>query len=38
MRALSATELLTVWESGRNQIPLQRALTMLAVACPETSV
>jgi hypothetical protein len=37
MRALSATELLSVWESGRNQIPLQRALTMLAVACPGAS-
>lgn len=37
MRALSATELLTVWESGRSQAPLERALTMLAVACPEVS-
>lgn len=37
MRALSATELLSVWESGSSQIPLQRALTMLAVACPEAS-
>jgi hypothetical protein len=37
MRALSATELLSVWEAGRSQIPLQRALTMLAVACPEVS-
>jgi len=36
MRALSATELLSVWQSGSNQIPLQRALTMLAAACPET--
>src|SRR5437773_2174122 len=35
MRALSTTELLSVWESGISQIPLQRALTMLAVACPE---
>jgi len=37
MRALSATELLSVWESGRSQVPLQRALTMLAVACPAVS-
>jgi len=35
MRALSATELLSVWESGSSQIPLQRALIMLGVACPE---
>lgn len=38
MRALSATELLSVWESGSNQIPVRRALTILAVACPEASV
>jgi len=37
MRALSATELLKVWESGRSQVPLERALTMLAAACPEAS-
>jgi hypothetical protein len=37
MHALSATELLSVWECGKSQIPLQRALTMLAAACPETS-
>jgi hypothetical protein len=37
MRALSGTELLKVWESGRSQVPLQRALTMLAAACPEAS-
>jgi hypothetical protein len=37
MRALSARELLSVWESGSTQIPLQRALTMLAAACPEDS-
>ena len=37
MRALSATEQLKVWESGRSQVPLQRALTMLAAACPEAS-
>ncbi len=38
MTALSATELLSVWESGSGQKPLQRALTILAAACPETSV
>jgi hypothetical protein len=37
MRALSASELLSVWEIGSRQVPLQRALTMLAVACPEIS-
>jgi len=37
MRALSATELLSVWESGASLVPLQRALTMLAFACPEAS-
>ena len=37
MHALSATELLSVWESGSGQNPLQRALTILAAACPETS-
>src|SRR5262245_48273784 len=37
MRALPATELLSVWESGRSQVPLQRALIMLAAACPEDS-
>jgi hypothetical protein len=37
MRALSATELLSVWESGSNEVPVQRALTMLAAASPETS-
>jgi hypothetical protein len=37
MRALSASELLSVWELGSRQIPLERAFTMLAVVCPETS-
>src|SRR5437016_10180171 len=37
MHAHSATELLSVWELGNNQIPLQRALTMLAAASPEVS-
>jgi hypothetical protein len=37
MHALSARELLSVWESGSNQRPLQRGLAMLAAASPETS-
>src|SRR5438874_7789021 len=37
MRALSATELLSVWESGSSQVPLQRALSILAAASPEAS-
>lgn len=35
MRALSATELLSVWERGFDQSPVQRGLKLLAVACPE---
>lgn len=35
MRALSAGELLTVWEHGVNQRPSQRALSLLAVACAD---
>ena len=37
MHALSASELLSVWESGSSQIPLRRALAMIAAACPEVS-
>lgn len=37
MRALSATELLGVWERGVSQPPVQQALTLLAAACPESS-
>ena len=36
MRALSATELLDAWETGRDQPPVRQALTLLAAACPET--
>jgi hypothetical protein len=36
MRALSATELLDLWERAASQPPVQRALTLLAAACPET--
>lgn len=35
MRALSAGELLTVWEHGVGQSPSQRALALLAIACAE---
>ena len=35
MRTLSAAELLGVWEHGQRQHPLDRALTLLAAACPE---
>jgi hypothetical protein len=38
MRALTASQLLAVWERGWTQTPLQRALTLLAAACPETSL
>ncbi len=37
MHALSATELLSAWESGSSEVPLQRALIMLVAACPEAS-
>jgi hypothetical protein len=36
MRALSAADLLSVWEIGRRQQPTERALTMLAAAWPES--
>ena len=36
MQALSAVELLEAWERGSGQPPLQRALTLLAAACPDT--
>jgi hypothetical protein len=37
MGALSAGELLDIWEAGFAQAPTERALALLAVACPETS-
>ncbi|MGH7451738.1 MAG: phage baseplate protein [bacterium] len=36
MRPLSASELLEVWERGWAQPPIQRAITLLALARPET--
>jgi len=35
MQPLKATELLMVWERGLHQSPLERALALLAAACPE---
>ena len=35
MRALSSSELLSVWERGWAQSPGQQALTLLASACPD---
>jgi hypothetical protein len=37
MRALSAAELLEVWEQGIDQTPVQRAMALLSPACPERS-
>lgn len=34
MRSLSAAQLLDIWEQGRSQTPVQRALTLLAAADP----
>jgi hypothetical protein len=36
MHPLSVPELLGVWESGMAQDPVERALTLLGAACPET--
>lgn len=35
MRSLSACDILHVWEQGQRQHPVDRALTLLAAACPE---
>jgi hypothetical protein len=35
MRALSAAAVLELWERGANQPPLERALELVAAACPE---
>jgi hypothetical protein len=37
MRALSASELLEIWERGLTQQPIQRAIMLLAAACPEAA-
>ncbi|MBD2511487.1 phage baseplate protein [Nostoc sp. LEGE 12447] len=36
MRRLSSQELLTTWEQGLTQQPLQKALTLLTAACPDS--
>ena len=36
MRALSAAELLVIWERGLTQTSVQRALLLLVAACPDT--
>jgi uncharacterized protein (UPF0212 family) len=38
MHSLSASEMVQIWEIGQSQHWLDRALTMLSVACPEKSV
>jgi len=38
MRALSAAELLNVWERGLTQSPAERALTLLRAACADVSL
>ncbi len=37
MRALSAREILAVWEAGSSQMPAERALTLLSVCCPKAT-
>ena len=37
MNALSAREILAVWEAGLSQGPAQRALTLLAACCPKAT-
>ena len=37
MRPLSAQQLLHVWEDGHGQLPVTRALLLLACACPDES-
>jgi hypothetical protein len=38
MRPLNAHTLLRIWEIGQHQHPIDRALTLLAVACPEKAM
>jgi hypothetical protein len=37
MRRLTTTELLSIWERGAAQPPIQRSLALLVTACPEAS-
>ncbi len=36
VRPFSAAEMLCVWERGQRELPVEKALTMLAFACPDT--
>jgi len=36
MRGLTAKEILGVWETGHDQVPAERALTLLSTFCPQT--
>ena len=38
MHALTAQQLLALWETGQVRKPAQRALALLAAACPESSI
>lgn len=38
MRSLSTSELLNIWEWGRNQPSWSKAIKLLANACPDTSI
>ena len=37
MRGLTAKEILGVWEVGQQQMPAERALTLLSTFCPQTA-
>ncbi|MBO3457559.1 phage baseplate protein [Aetokthonos hydrillicola Thurmond2011] len=38
MRSLTAQQILQIWEIGQSQHPIDRALTLLCVACPNQSL
>ena len=38
MRGLLAPDILRMWEAGGDRQPIERALTLLAAACPESSL
>lgn len=38
MQALTAQQLLTVWEAGQDQLPTNRAITLLAAAFPSATI
>src|SRR3982074_1196215 len=37
MRALLAPDIVTMWEVGRDQQPIDRAISFLSIACAESS-